>query len=758
MNKTFTKHNLQSRLSNSNSKSKKDDNKINNGCPYKAENKNKNKNKNKKTLINRPTMGCPVSGKTLSSLELEKYIKCDGVDNECKCKCKHVEKMLHEKYYEYIKNGEITWDEFESDPEANKEKVVLIKNSDFIYGTLLFDVPCAIKFTEDIVFNPNNGNDTNEFYEPTKSDKAYRYTGSGFNLGFFAAIALTGKNIIIDLNNHSIKQFVGHYLYQRFYAHIELANQPFIGGQGPSDFGKIKASEKVLIMNGIMNLSSHHGIHGNLSSYIFIHNIKFFKFEVGGIAINGGHCIRVRKCLIDAKFYTIPVLGIFSSALFQRSFGASVIEATTQEDSKNDLTEKLAKLTKSIRDVYNDVVKSDGSIGRINPSRDSTRIYINHSGISDGVTYGLIFNKIGVAVNGFSATRPKIFAARNIKIENCKIRNLRTDMHEIIALTTDIEAIDADVGMIATAVAVHRDVAGAVYQILRNIGLDGLYKENVVSDMYFSYCRWSSKDLPGSDPALIQGLEDGLLGTLGYLPDTVAWARKDVDFTTVNDFLITSNTPWEQVLFQSGMTYIGNSDSMFHVSKGNIGIRIDSCKKVSIKNVKIIDLFDITPQGQPQAGPYSGPLDGGNFKQTIANIPGQDLFFGFTGNPIFGVLVTASEDIYFNKVVVLNLCSKHGSAYGIQIAGDTHNTIIKNSSISHIVQDSIVWGSLPNKAPMAAGLFIDYSCSKATLCNLNIDRIVSTNVPYLSHRYILDGTDIQLTHKCEDKCKCKCKC
>lgn len=60
---------------------------------------------------------------------------------------------------------------------------------------------------------------------------------------------------------------------QRFFALIELANAPFIFGQGPHSFtaqGEFIGAANVTIRNGRLGRASHHGIHGNMNENIVI--------------------------------------------------------------------------------------------------------------------------------------------------------------------------------------------------------------------------------------------------------------------------------------------------------------------------------------------------------------------------------------------------------------------------------------------------------------------------------------------------------
>ena len=162
--------------------------------------------------------------------------------------------------------------------ESNQDPI-LLNQSDFNYGTYRITSPGVYKLSEDIVFNPNPGTfdiDTKIFTDDNdwmpKSNQSTKFPSNPFRLGFFAAITVESNNVVIDLNGKNIIQSRAHYLQQRFYSHIELANQPFISTQGPAKFGNsFFAPTNVKIKNGYLGLSSHHGIHGNgMKNIIFV--------------------------------------------------------------------------------------------------------------------------------------------------------------------------------------------------------------------------------------------------------------------------------------------------------------------------------------------------------------------------------------------------------------------------------------------------------------------------------------------------------
>jgi hypothetical protein len=83
------------------------------------------------------------------------------------------------KYSQYQSNGTVSWAVFDANQATNQQKVVTVNNADFIFGTLRITVPCAIKITEDIVFNPDNGG-SNPYFDPMLSSNSGKYTSNAY--------------------------------------------------------------------------------------------------------------------------------------------------------------------------------------------------------------------------------------------------------------------------------------------------------------------------------------------------------------------------------------------------------------------------------------------------------------------------------------------------------------------------------------------------------------------------------------------------
>ena len=154
-----------------------------------------------------------------------------------------------------------------------------LRQADFHHGTYRITRPGLYTLQEDVLFNP------------TQPPDPQHYPSAAYSMGFFAAITIECDNVILDLNHHSIAQHPLHYAKQRFFSIIELANQPFIPGQGPGSINStanpLLSARHCHITNGTLGLSSHSSIHGNNNSHIWLDKLQLQEFEVTGIQLNG---------------------------------------------------------------------------------------------------------------------------------------------------------------------------------------------------------------------------------------------------------------------------------------------------------------------------------------------------------------------------------------------------------------------------------------------------------------------------------------
>ena len=149
----------------------------------------------------------------------------------------------------------------------------------FMDGTYRITKKGRYILMEDIIFdfkapdgymdgNLDTYNGPNDWW-PTV-DQVDDYPGAGDNmdsyfLGFWAGITIECNDVILDLNGYKLEMSKAFYYQQAFFALISLTSQVFLPGQGPGWFGAdLKSAQNVIIRNGELGLTSHHGMFENV--------------------------------------------------------------------------------------------------------------------------------------------------------------------------------------------------------------------------------------------------------------------------------------------------------------------------------------------------------------------------------------------------------------------------------------------------------------------------------------------------------------
>ena len=642
----------------------------------------------------------------------------------------------------YTGNGEITWSTFNANQNNNKEKVVLLQNSDFANGTLRIHAPCLLKLTENISFNPNrptswldqNNQVTNNFANarkinpnrtldwmpnPSATNNSQYFqpeVSFAYGLGFFAAIAIECENVLFDMNNFLLQQHKEHALQQRFYAHIELADQPFMPLQGPSNFGAvIRSATNTFIYNGRFGLSSHHGIHGNNGGNdIMFENVTFDDCEVAAFALNGFKNVFGRNVTVNKNRHDIPVVGTYSAARFIKLF----IKAVEDKGHGNAaLTTAKNALNADLDETFNSIIFNNGTV---------TPYFKNETGLLDGIGYGFLFNPIGVAVNKFLEDRSssKANESTNVYMINCNVNNIKTSPHEIIAVGHPNGGAQVD-------------TAGAVLQFYNGVA-------NLVDDKY--YYGGTSLSNVQIELAKIkysldnQSISSAYLGTLNIHKGIQDWmSDNSLYFQEENNKLKLYNgngTPYQLNSNDVEYDIIGNGDSMFHVAKGTIGIKIDGVNNMCMLDCGISNIINEGDLGTTKAGNYkqSHPLQGPKL-------------VGYQNAKCFGMTVAAVNNLTTENLQIYNIESKNASAHGQVIMNGTQNCTFNNTCINGIYsnKDGVFDGSqplLPNEVPISRGIMVTHDCLNIKLRNPTVQNIVNSsgnpyNLPYDLHTKVL---------------------
>ena len=498
-----------------------------------------------------------------------------------------------------------------------------LRQSHFTNGTVRITKPGIYILREDISFEPNASND----FMPTGPQIAsgqYPVGADGaYHLGFFAAVTIeTTEGVILDLNGHTIKQTQLHNLQQRFYANIEMASAPFIPNQGPGSFSTsstFKAGEKVLVKNGKLGLSSHHGIHGNAMKSIILQNIVAEEFEVAGIALNGGINSIFDTITVKNTSLNIRVLSTYSQSRFIRSFLQTVkarAPATTFNGDSIDTI--ISAINAGLESAKNSVLAGNTPANMFgNP---------HFAQGYDGNVYGIVLNVNGVVVNDFIKTRPaEAIGNQHIYLQNITISNIISRPVEIISISP---------------VA----AAGGAYGGGRQVGPAG--DVLAIKDVVGTTARpWNYAGNLLSNAQMIIGKNNSpKIGTTNITAPTIAWGESD-PATDLHDVMDTES-----------YYFVAGGDSMGHAMKGNIGLFISAGENIRVNGFTI---NTVTSKGSAVGPNEDGVHQGGDAR---------------------GVIVTGSSDIDLDSSNISNVTTENTDATQQDIQVISSTTVKKDGT------------------------------------------------------------------------------
>lgn len=592
------------------------------------------------------------------------------------------------------KKKELTWEEF-SGPldnysyqnqletqKKNENSVVLLKQKDFDRGQLRVHANCILKLGENIQFNPNKIDDWKPL-QKQQSDFDTIYGGEAFALDFFAAISLENTaNVIIDLNRYSLSQHTEHALQQRFISLIEISDQPFMPTEGPGNFGSsLDKISNVFIENGKLGLTSHHCIHSNQSSNILIQNIEFSDYEVAAISMNEPQNLIVKDCKFLGNRRDVPVNAQYSAARFLQKFGNYVLQTEINDEKKK------TKLQKTLSDLLLPMDKTFSVIQYKLDRKEIPELFRNESGILDGSAYAILIHSRGVAVNKFQEVETKgQNSARNVFFENLDIRNTDSDVKELITLYDEKRQKPII------------DIAGALFNIQVLLNKDGTYKSNLVSDVQIALADYilSNEDLR----------RDPKLQVMTINQDIIDWTRSK---QPIYDYLLKNKR----------YSMKRDSDSMFHVNRGTVAIRLCNTENALLNNVIIKNTNAIGSHGSFQTLPseqpsiknsntivYKDSKDGGH--------PLQGKMIGYCGADSRGISISACDKVVLKNVEIDTIRAEEGSAIAIDLMNNSTNVEFQGKcNIKNIhgllnVKQILAVQSL--KQPESVGLNIGNGC------------------------------------------------
>lgn len=552
-------------------------------------------------------------------------------------------------------------------------KTIELFNKDFKYGTYRIVEPGVYMVKEDIVFSPNPEND----FRPNKGDP--NYTSLGYHLGFFAALTIECPNVTLDLGGHTMECSKVFTAAQRFFSMIELASAPFIPGQGPGNFGPtVDCASNCVIKNGTIGRSSHHGIHGNKNTTISLLNLHIRDFEVAGIAVNSLVNAKISHVKIGPGSKDVKVLGNFSAARFMAQFYDlayyKCIEDTVNGD--NRLTGSNPKETdmdwgplRKMQAVTDEVLYDIEHRDRV-----TSDLFANRGLKPDGNNYGLLIHVTGVAVNDYIEEDFKGQLSKNIHIDNLSIEDIDIEVREIVGISN----MDGS--------GVQADASGSVIQINEIRHSDGKPKHNVLADAQFNLAKYCHK----------HGLS---VGKLSIDENLVSWYY--------------GKLKWSD-LMTKGYKLKCNGDSMFHVNKGNHGIRMDGVTNLNMSDVKIDSIHNTGRMGDDKsAGCYELSHD-------------QQERLGYHGCDVSGVHLSYCNGVTISKTSTDNLYSANGEVRGVRLINQCKDVKLRDYTANNLTAGFLYqngkWrgtdhqgdlteytASYPNIIPLTVGVFEDHN-------------------------------------------------
>jgi len=579
---------------------------------------------------------------------------------------------------------------------ADPPRRVELRAKDFEEGTYRITEPGLYVLAEDVAFNPNRGDvagSPNAFdparngdWSPTPAQRATggQYAGTGYVLGFFAAVAVEVSDVVLDLGGHTLEAHPEFALQQRFFSLVELASAPFIAGAGPADFGgDFAAASRACVQNGTLGLTSHHGVHGNDNDDVLVRDVAFRSFEVAAVHLNRARRAAVARVTARGSRVDVPVLGAWSAARFLRPFAAAALAAAGDEHpaKARALAGARDRLVTQMDAFFRGALSGGDFPAGLDPA--SERAWRNVDGLEDGNNYGVVIHSRGPAVNDFAdrvvgeLTAPPLegrkrdAASSEVAVVDSEVSGIVAKVREVVALT-DPEGKP------------FLDPSGAVFQVeLCADRSTGEYSPGPLCDAQVALAD------------LCLALELGpRCGRLSIPRALVDWARP-------------GGGALGPLVEAHGWRYARNGDSMFHVNKGPVGLRIDGTSDFLVRGLTLRGVSNEGPPGQALPLPgeggekvaYTGPSDGGH--------PLQAAGTGYQGADARGISIASTAAGRLEDVAVSGVWSAWGSAVGVDLINDNKSLVLENISVGGVTAAARAPGGAPGwpapVAPVAAG-------------------------------------------------------
>ena len=607
-------------------------------------------------LISNPIFNINNKQNTELSLENISFFKVDNTNyldeiNEIK---KSINELKISKNLDFCDSDLILYPNLNIIPS----NINIIKQSDFSLENPIYNIknPGIYKLNEDIILDFHNFN---------------KVLPPPFHFGIFCGISIQTDNVVLDLNNFSIKMSEKFALNQRFFSIIELANIPFLTGKAGFT-NKFIPANNIIIKNGTLGRSSHHGIHGNNNSKILIKNIIIEDFEVAGIALNSCKNLIIEHCILDNSNLIINVNHKF--ALLKDLFNS--LKKITKQNNISENDKKIAN--NYINDEnLNHILK--------NPGNDKFNYTKRKCKKPEGNLYGIYISH-SFNIHDFPKTTDNINYSKNILIKDVKIKNINNGPSEIISIYCK-NYNDRDFQEPNMKCKLLTDLNG--YLINWNSIYDNNGKSLDINNLDYKVSKiqlWTSQIL-----------------------------KKNIPINIFNDII---NDNLKSYQFYDFCPFFG-VDNRGHLNKGLFGIRFDGVQNfkfsnINIDNVKSIDDLGLTINL--------------NYKSNYSSLPNvwHDSKKIYKGNYTFGISLIKSKYADIDNCSITNLNSENGSTIGISNMQSSNNIKYENIEIQNLFSDNYDNKiNIPNIFSKSIGFLDDNTSNNIIFDKVNIKNLKS---------------------------------
>merc|ERR1719361_1674803 len=556
----------------------------------------------------------------------------------------------------------------EEEDTSSMDDVIELYQSDFVDGTYRIKKSGTYKIMEDTEFDFNAGdlydpNSGTSWWPTTEQRDQYpgtASTGDEYYLGFIAGITVETDDVVIDLNGHSIAMSKALYYQQRFFSCIALKSVAFPLNQGPGFFGfDPKFANNVVIKNGVIGLSSHHGIHGHNNKDVVIENVQIKDFETHGVQMSYFFNLRMSNVEIGPSSNVAYLKGEYAYARWT----VQALERI-QKTEYNDIfpitfsgrTESLEfdDIIENLRNLMDIAFKSVMGVEEYDDDDEdyleAKELFISDDGLPYGaVMYGLFLN---LKFANVFTIHPSVHHAAGALLENVHVHDLNHKSLEYVRMDKWNEAM---------------------YRNQFNAPLDA---NAILGDQILpgsDNITWADTTYIGSalsDASILLAIVTEDWGEKGliFLPD---------DFTT----WALGESTWDDEK-NDGHPYLGcNNDRMSHVPKGVIGVRMDGVEDVVFSDLHIADIHESGDLGSELCGDYWD----GNYKvfhghgNTLQNPP---YLTGYTGNRAHGIFSDWSEYVLDGDTKIHDISCDTGLVRGIGMYTASHLTWGDDATVS----------------------------------------------------------------------------